>query len=118
MKTGIWIGLIAAVLVICVCLSAVFLLGGKEAASARVLSGGEEIRVLDLGEDCTFQVEHDGGTNEITVRDGKIAVTAADCPDHYCMRRGYCDGGADIVCLPNGLVIEFSAGEIVDGAVG
>ena len=118
MKTGIWIGLIAAVLVICVCLSAVFLLGGKEAASARVLSGGEEIRVLDLGEDCTFQVEHDGGTNEITVRDGKIAVTAADCPDHYCMEMGWRNGGAPIVCLPNGLVIEFAGDTGVDGAVG
>ena len=118
MKTGIWIGLIAAVLVICVCLSAVFLMGGKEAASARVLSGGEEICVLDLDDDTSFLVEHDGGTNEITVRDGMIAVTAADCPDHYCMDMGWRKGGTPIVCLPNGLVIEFAGDTGVDGAVG
>ena len=118
MKTGIWIGLIAAVLVVCAGLSAFFLLGGEGATSARVLSGGEEICVLELGKDRTFEVEHDGGVNEITVRDGKVAVTAADCPDHYCMDMGWRNGGAPIVCLPNGLVIEFTGDGGVDGAVG
>ena len=118
MKTKIWIVLIAVILVLCGGLSAYFLLGGEAASSARVLSGGELVCVLDLGNDTGFKVEHDGGVNEITVRDGKVAVTAADCPDHYCMDMGFRNGGAPIVCLPNGLVIEFQTDSGVDGAVG
>ena len=118
MKTKIWIVLIAVILVLCAGLSAYFLLGGGAASSARVLSGGELVCVLDLSTDTGFVVEYDGGTNEVTVRDGKVAVTAADCPDHYCMDMGFRNGGAPIVCLPNGLVIEFTGDTGVDGAVG
>ena len=58
------------------------------------------------------------GTNTVTVRDGKVAVTQADCPDHYCMDRGWCDSGTPIVCLPNRLVLKFVGKQTVDGAVG
>ena len=118
MKTKFWIAVIAAVVAVCAGLSAFYFLGGEEASAACVLSGGELVCVLDLGTDTVFTVEHDGGTNEITVRDGRIAVTAADCPDHYCMDMGFRSGGAPIVCLPNSLVIEFTGDSGVDGAVG
>ena len=45
-------------------------------------------------------------------------LTEADCPDGYCMDRGFCSGGAQIVCLPNRLVISFLASEEVDFVVG
>ncbi len=118
MKTKFWIAVIAVVLMLCAGLSAWFFLGGETATSVRVFSGGELVCVLDLGSDTGFVVEHDGGTNEITVRNGKVAVTAADCPDHYCMDMGFRNGGAPIVCLPNALVIEFAGDTGVDGAVG
>ena len=53
-----------------------------------------------------------------TLAGGKIAVTAADCPDGYCMDRGFCDGGAPIVCLPHKLVIEFMGRQEIDGIIG
>ena len=59
-----------------------------------------------------------GGTNTITVRDGHIAVTAATCPDHYCMHRGFCDRGTQIVCLPNRLVIRFLGEQNIDAVAG
>ena len=49
---------------------------------------------------------------------GKIAVTEATCPDHYCMKRGFCASGMDIVCLPNKLVIHFIGEQTVDAAAG
>ena len=55
---------------------------------------------------------------EIVVSGGKIGVTEADCPDHYCMHRGMCNSGAQIVCLPNRLVIKFIESDSVDGVVG
>jgi hypothetical protein len=65
-----------------------------------------------------MRIDSEQGSNTISVKDGKIAVTQADCPDHYCMDRGFCDGGAQIVCLPNRLVIKFVAPQEIDGVVG
>ena len=47
-----------------------------------------------------------------------IAVTAATCPDHYCMHRGFCDRGTQIVCLPNRLVIRFLGEQNIDAVAG
>ena len=60
----------------------------------------------------------ENGSNTVTVKDGKIAVTAADCPDHYCMERGFCDSGTQIVCLPNRVIIKFQGEQEIDGAAG
>ena len=54
----------------------------------------------------------------VIVENGKIAVTEASCPDHYCMNRGFCASGTDIVCLPNKLVIHFLGTQTVDAAAG
>ena len=88
------------------------------AVSAQVVSEGKVIRIADLAQEQEFTVEVDGGYNVITVKDGKIAVTAADCPDHYCVRQGFCNSGAQIVCLPHKLVITFLGETEIDGAVG
>ena len=114
MKTKYWIMLFAAVAAACVLL-ALPLFSREEARFARITSRGETIKTVDLLVDQEFTVD---GKNTITVQDGKIAVTWADCPDHYCMKRGFCSGGTDIVCLPNRLVIEFLGDQEVDAAIG
>lgn len=118
MKTKYWILAIAALALVCGVLSIFFLLPGQDAAAAEVWSEGELLCTLPLHIDQSVTVETAGGRNVVTVRDGRIAVTEADCPDHYCMDRGFCAGGAQIVCLPNRLVIKFVGGQTVDGVVG
>ena len=84
-----------------------------------ITSAGEVVAVVDLSEDQQLTVTSpDGGTNIITIKDGAIAVTDASCPDHYCMHRGYCNSGTDIVCLPNRLVISFLDEAEVDFVTG
>ena len=119
MKTKLWIAVLAAALLVC-SLSAFFLLApGEDAARAEIISHGRTVRIVDLATDQTFTVDNpEGGYNTITVSGGKIAVTEASCPDHYCALRGYCSGGADIVCLPNSLVIRFLGEQEVDIALG
>jgi len=117
LNTKYWIAILTAVLVLCVGLS-LLTLGGEEASRAQITSGGKVIRTVDLAVDQTFTVETEGGYNVVTVKDGKIAVTEANCPDHYCMARGFCNSGAQIVCLPNKLVIEFLSEAEIDGVVG
>ena len=117
MKNTTWAILLAVLLFVCI-IASVFLMGGKPANRAEITSRGQVIRTVDLNIDQEFTVECELGTNTVTVRDGKIAVTAADCPDHYCMDRGFCNSGTQIVCLPNQLVITFLDEEIIDGVVG
>ena len=54
----------------------------------------------------------------IQVVSGSVAVTVADCPDQYCVQRGYVSGGTPIVCLPHRLVIEFLGVQEIDGILG
>ena len=117
MKTKYWIAIFSLLLFLCLGLS-LLTLGGKDASRAAITSGGKLIRTVDLSVDQTFTIHTEEGYNVVTVKDGKIAVTDASCPDHYCMARGFCSGGAQIVCLPNRLVIEFLSEQEIDVAVG
>ena len=114
MKTKTWILIFAAVAAACIFLS-LPLLRTEQARFARITSKGVEVKTVDLQIDQEFTVD---GKNTVTVSGGKIAVTWADCPDHYCMKRGYCNRGTDIVCLPNRLVITFLGEQEVDAAIG
>ena len=118
MKTRTWIILLCALLLLSV-LACIPLLSSKPAGRAKITSDGEVITIVDLKIDQEFTVESSGGgSNTITVKDGAIAVTEAECPDHYCMKRGFCNGGTQIVCLPNRLVISFLDEAEVDFVVG
>lgn len=113
MKSKYWAIAFGVVLVVCLGIS--FLLtNGDPAAQAEISSEGSVIRIVDLNVDQEFTVTTDSGSNTITVRDGKIAVTSADCPDGYCVDRGFCNSGTQIVCLPHRLVIRFLNARDID----
>jgi hypothetical protein len=114
MKTKNWIFLLSAFALVLAVTSWVLLRPGTAASQADIYSDGVYIKTVNLLQDQTFTIETARGTNTVAVSSGRIAVTAADCPDGYCMARGYCSSGADIICLPNRLVIRFS-GAAPDG---
>ena len=117
MKSKYWIMILAAIFVLCL-VSAMLLFSGEPAAMAQIKYGTNVLTVrLDEDREMTFAGDK-GGYNTVTVRDGKVAVTEADCPDGYCVDRGFCNSGSQIVCLPHGLVITFVGNAEVDFAVG
>ena len=118
MKTKLWIIILSVVLLACGGLSIWLLSPGETANQAEIWLDGALYKTVDLNRDQEFVVNGPYGSNTITIKDGKIAVTAADCPDHYCVERGFCNSGAQIVCLPHRLVIKFLGAQEVDGAVG
>ena len=119
MKTKTWILLLSGVFLISLLGSFLVLRRQPDAALAEVSSGGKVVKTVNLRENQQFTItSKNGGKNVVTVQDGKIAVTDATCPDHYCMKRGFCASGTDIVCLPNQLVIHFLGAQAVDAAVG
>lgn len=117
MKTKVWMGVLAGIMVICGALS-LWLLRPTQATAVEIWSEGKLIQTVSLAVEQTVTVDTENGTNTVTVSGGKVAVTEADCPDHYCMDRGWCSGGAQIVCLPNHLVLEFVGQGEVDGVAG
>ncbi len=118
MKSRTWAWLLSILFLLCLGLSLPILFARKDATAAEIWSDNRLVATVDLHIDQEITVRSENGTNVVTVRGGKIAVTRADCPDHYCMQRGFCSGGTQIVCLPNRLVIRFIAESDVDGAVG
>ena len=118
MKTKTWAMILGLLLAVCVVTSFLLLQPGETAHRVEILSEGKVLYTLNLNVDQEITVITDRGTNTITIRDGAVAVTEASCPDHYCMHRGYCTGGAEIVCLPNRLVIRFLGAQEIDGVSG
>ena len=80
-------------------------------AVVQVLQGGEVTDTLSLGKNVTRRYESgNGGYNIVEVREGKVSVTEASCPDKVCVNHGPTDQTADpIVCLPNKLVVRVLA---------
>ena len=119
MKTRYWIALLAVIGIACIGLSLPLLIPGEDAAWAEIVSDGQVVQVVDLNIDREIRITTNrGGSNTVTVRDGKIGVTEATCPDHYCMDRGMCSNGVQIVCLPNKLIIRFLGDQAVDSVAG
>lgn len=118
MKSKTWALILGLLLVISVGAGIILSQPGETAHRVEILSEGKVLYTLDLHVDQEITVTTDWGSNTVTIRDGAVAVTAANCPDHYCMNRGWCDGGAEIVCLPNRLVIRFLGAQEIDGVAG
>lgn len=119
MKTRTWIIIFVILLLVFGGLSIPLLLPGEASTHAEILSDGQVMHTVDLRIDRQIHITTaNGGSNVITIQGGKIAVTEANCPDHYCMHRGYCNSGSQIVCLPNRLVIRFLGEQTIDAVVG
>ena len=108
---------VAGVLLLAAVVFVLFLPKG-EAAYAQIYQDGKLIKTVLLSEDQSITVQG-RYRNTVTVRDGKIAVTASDCPGEDCVHCGWLDSaGRSVVCLPNGLEIRVVTGGEVDFVVG
>lgn len=109
MKRNDWF-LILGIVVIAACFWLVrsFVMGGASAGSVEVRIDGEIVGTYSLYEDRTEKLEYDDGSyNVMMIKDGKVSVTEADCPDKHCIEKGevYCENET-IICLPHKLVIK------------
>ena len=114
MKTKTWIMIFILTLAVCLGAGFYLLAPGEAAAYAQIISHGQIVRTVDLRINQEFTVMSENGFNVISVKDGAIGVSAASCPDHYCMKRGYCNTGTEIVCLPNRMTIRFLGQQEID----
>lgn len=96
---------IASILVIAGILWLGFWISGQRSHNTiRITVDGKEFGTYSLSKD---QVIHIGDTNVCEIKDGKVTMIEATCPDHYCMKQKAVDEhGGSIICLPNKVVIE------------
>ena len=118
MKTRTWIWIFALLLAVCLGAGFYFMMPGEVSTLAEITSQGQVVKTVDLRRNQEFIIENNGNYNRIAVQDGKIGVTEASCPDHYCMKRGFCNSGTEIVCLPNRMTIRFLGQQEIDAMIG
>lgn len=81
-------------------------------AFAVVTVKGKECGRYPLSEDGTWKIGGTVGANRLVIREGSAWMEEASCPDHYCMKQGKISkNGEQIICLPNGIVVEIIGGE-------
>lgn len=83
---------------------------GKAGSYAIVMVRNNEIARYSLSTDGIYTIN--GGTNTIEIKDGKVRMTEAECPNHLCVRQGWISfSGQSIVCLPNELSVTITGAD-------
>ena len=88
--------------------------------TVRIICDGEVRYTIDLSaaRDEVFEITGDGYSNTVEIKDHRIHMLDADCPDQTCVRMGWLkSAAAPIVCLPHHIVIEYADREDAVDAV-
>ncbi len=102
--------LITAVLVL-VAVLWLFLQPHSEGTYAVITHHGTEVARYPLAEDRSITVGTDA-FNTVTIADGMVFVSDANCGDHTCIKTGKISRqGEQIICLPHELVIAVVGGD-------
>ncbi|MEY8429091.1 NusG domain II-containing protein [Lachnospiraceae bacterium 48-42] len=85
------------------------ILGGGSVGSVTVKVNGVIEGRYSLSEDQ--EIEINGGTNHLQIRNGKADMTEAACPDKLCVdQKAVSRRGESIICLPNKVIVEVEGG--------
>jgi len=78
------------------------------AGEAVIYKDGVEYGTIPLNMDKTIVIEdRNGRRNTVSVKEGKVSMAEANCPDQVCVHTRPADReGQSIVCLPNRVVVE------------
>ena len=64
------------------------------------------------GDGADQKIRINGGTNILTIKNGKAKMTDADCPDQLCVhQKAASKNHESIICLPNKVVVEVDGSE-------
>ncbi len=86
------------------------LIGADSAGCVTVKVDGVIEGVYSLGEDQ--EVDINGGTNHLVIKNGKADMTEADCPDKLCVhQKAISKNHESIICLPNKVIVEADSRE-------
>ncbi|MGN0398640.1 MAG: NusG domain II-containing protein [Blautia sp.] len=87
-------------------------LGSGEEGVLQITVNGEVFGTYPLSQDRTIDIE---GSNVCRIKDHKVKMTEANCPDQLCIhQRTITREGGIIVCLPNRVVLEIISQDAPD----
>jgi len=67
---------------------------------------GTTLQKMSLSEAGSTVVKGLHGSLTVEIREGRVSITRADCPNHVCMKTGWRSrAGEVIVCVPNKTVV-------------
>lgn len=83
--------------------------GNAEASVVVVTVDGKEVLRRPLAVEDSYEInQEDGSVNVITVEDGAVYMSEANCRDGLCLHQGKMRNAAKtIVCLPHKLVVQL-----------
>lgn len=83
--------------------------GAEKGGGVEVTVDGESKAFLPLDENDSIRIDMENGYNVVTVQDGEVMVTEADCRDQICVEhKKIRKTGETIVCLPHKLVVTIT----------
>ena len=86
--------------------------------TVEIIQNGTLLRTVPLSEDTEFTIKCAEGFNTVTIKDGAVMISSADCPDLICVKTGSISGGAmPIICLPHRLEIRVVNSEGTDAMI-
>lgn len=86
--------------------------GAADSAPGKAVLYANERRVqeIDLATPGRFAI--DGGL-VVEVRDGKVAIVEADCPNQVCVKTGWIRRPGEVIaCVPNKVLVEVEASRL------
>lgn len=90
---------------------------GGTTAVARITDGDGATYEMPLDADGVRTITTSLGTNVVEVKDGRVRVLEADCPNQDCVNQGWIDSPSQqIVCLPHKLYVDIVSGDGQAGA--
>lgn len=102
-------------------LAVIFIMNNRRGSKTAVITCGEVKKELSLEKDGIFGSEG----AEFEIKDGKIRVVNATCPDKLCEKTGFIGApGQSIICVPNKITVSVGENngdkdkESVDATIG
>lgn len=103
--------IIAAVLLIAVVFSLIFVFSKKTGSIVEIYKAGKLLYSVPLNEDKEIILDEDGH-NIVKIEGGKVKMVESDCVGQDCIKMPSISGGGIIVCLPNKVVVRIVSDDI------
>lgn len=102
------------------CIWSLALIFKPHGETVKISQDGKILYVIDISksDDRVIEIETNGSKNTICIKNHKIYMESAECPDKLCVKMGELKSSASpIICLPNKIIIEYIESENIDGEV-
>ena len=93
----------------------------KDGSTVVIRQSGSVTAAFSLEKDTEYLIKTGDHYNHLVIKDGKVSIDEADCPNQLCVKRGAIRyQGESIICLPHEVVIEIEGPETgaLDGITG